>query len=863
MTSRTARLLCLIALTTQTACPLLRGGHATTPSSQGAVGAVRNYTDSDVVTGVAATPTEVFVATLRGVMRYPLAGGNGTRLTTREGLPDNQVFAISSSSDGTVWAATARGVVRWAGDHWTTVGPAQPDVGRPTALLALEGGNVLLGGAQGLARFDGTAWYLLSDRYQVTGFALDQGRPLVATAQSGVLAVRGDYTAVDEYGTASGIPETLVRNVVPTGGGRMWALVQGTNGSKLVYWDGHRWYGYTHEQVRSPWMALVPSRGGAALVVQGGLYDITSDRGEELIPTDAASAEGARRVELTPVRLEPPPPPSPPPPPPPPPTQGRGRGRPARPGRAQHALPDAPGGDKGWTHDDAARGAQASRADAGTASDAGTRAATTASADAGARATTASEASDAGARGATTPVASVDAGARPVAVADAGTRGTTAAMDAGVRVVVGTGADAGATAIATAGDGGAVTAVASADGGAPRPAERTPPPPRPRNIPAYAGPVDVPRGGPTLEAPRFGLVRNERVNLPEDLASMFAASDGLYAARIGLGVTRVAGGPQTDYRSHDLALSRRPLSLATDPDNHVWLVTEDGGAVMYDDRRFSRVTLDPEGTAVPLMFWSRGTRAVAVGRVGNNVVRTYRFAGNGWRQITERPIDTRGPGVLDVKFLAEDERGRVWLGVRVENEGRAREMGVAVIDENLPAATQFHSQVAPTGAEQGAKPAPDDLTAIEFDSNGTAWFAGLSGATSITLPPGGEASVRTYGEANGLRGDLVSDLARGPNDRIYIATPDGLGYWDGQRWAFDIVGSSAVPRVIALAVDINGALWGAGPRGAWRYNGSVFRAVGVGDGLPREDFVDVAVDGENRVWFVTSEGISILSQPRS
>ncbi|MEI8258177.1 MAG: hypothetical protein WCJ30_21070, partial [Deltaproteobacteria bacterium] len=253
----------------------------------------------------------------------------------------------------------------------------------------------------------------------------------------------------------------------------------------------------------------------------------------------------------------------------------------------------------------------------------------------------------------------------------------------------------------------------------------------------------------------------------------------------------------------------------------------------------------------------------AVGRVGPNVLRTYRFAGTSWRQITERPIDTGGPGVIDVKFLSVDERGRFWVGLRVNNAGTVREHGVAVLDDNLPAATQFNSHVAPTGAVQGAAPAPDDLTAVEFDATGTAWFAGLSGATSIQLGATADqpATVHTYNETTGLRGDLVSDLARGPNNRIFVATTEGVGYHDGTRFAFDLVGSSAMPRVIALAADANGQIWGAGQRGAWVYDGTRFRTVGHAEGLPNDSFNDLQVDGENRVWFVTNEGITILSQP--
>jgi hypothetical protein len=432
-------------------------------------------------------------------------------------------------------------------------------------------------------------------------------------------------------------------------------------------------------------------------------------------------------------------------------------------------------------------------------------------------------------------------------------------------------APAGSTATPAAGSaqspGGASTTAGSATPpgtSATAPAPRTPPP-RPRNIPAYSPPIEPTQGGPSLDAPTFGLYAVSEIAATDDLTGAFGVGPQVFLARNALGISRVAGGPAADFRSHDLAMQHRALSLATDSASQVWLVTDDGSAVRYDGNRFARVAVDNDANVVPLMFWSRGTNAAAVARVGHNQLRVYRGDGGRWQAVTDRPIDMGGPGTVDVKFLAVDASGRYWVGIRVANEGQTRELGVAVIDNNLPVATQFNSHVAPTGAEQGAVPAPDDLTAIEFDASGTAWFAGLSGCTSIQMPqtPGGSATVHTYNESNGLRGDLVSDIAKGPGDRIFLATTEGLGVRTPQAFDFGIEGSSAAPRAIALAVDVNGSLWGAGPRGAWVYDGQHFRTIGRGNGLASEAFTDVAVDGENRVWFVTDEGISVLAQPRT
>ena len=801
MKSHALRSLGIVALSVQLSagCSLFGGNRNTTNAHASALGNVHTYTDSDVVTGVTTTPDAIFVATLRGVIKYPAAGGEPRRMTTEQGLPDNQVYAVSSAGVTEVWAATAHGVARWMADHWATVGEGQPDVGRPTAILAIEGGQALLGGAQGIARFDGQHWSMLTNQYQVTAFAMDSGRPIVATANSGVLAIRGDFSALDEYGPNSGVPETLVRSLVPAGAGKFWALVQGTEGSKLAYWNGHQWFGYTSEHIRDPWLALVNHNGAPALVMRGALYDILERRGDELIPTEvSANTDGQRRVTLQPEVVAPPPPPPPPASPEPsspPPGRGRGRGRSAAPTHAP----------AGRGHHDVVHAAM----DAQTASAAPTRTRTTASASPAPTAASASSApSAAPAAASSAPVASAPAISRPP----------------------------------------------------PRP-----PAIRPRNIPAYAGPVEVPHGGPTLDAPTYGLERVRSITLPDDAVTTWSEPTGLYIWRSGLGVSRIAGGEATNFRAHDLAFEHRPLSLATDTNNAVWLVTEDGSPVRYDGTRFSHVVLDNDEHVVPLMFWSRGTVAAAVGRVGPNVIRTYRWSGNGWRQVTERPIDTAGPGTIDVKFFAVDEHQRFWVGLRVNNNGTIREHGVAVLDDSQPAATQFNSHVAPTGAVQGAVPSPDDFTAVEFDESGTAWFAGLSGATSIALPsaPDQPSTVHTYNEANGLRGDLVSDLARGPQNRIYIATTEGIGFHDGNTWSFDIVGSSTVPRVIALAVDVNGSQWGAGQRGAWVYDGTHFRAVGRNDGLPNDSLTDVQVDGENRVWFVSADGITVLTQPRA
>ena len=169
---------------------------------------------------------------------------------------------------------------------------------------------------------------------------------------------------------------------------------------------------------------------------------------------------------------------------------------------------------------------------------------------------------------------------------------------------------------------------------------------------------------------------------------------------------------------------------------------------------------------------------------------------------------------------------------------------------------QYNDNIPATGGENGSARAPSDVTAVDFDSEGNAWLAGLEGAVRI----GANGQVRRYREAEGVQGDLVSDVVKALNNRLFFVTAEGLGTWTGERFNFAIDGASAVPKATALAVDNSGNLWGAGPRGVWRYDGQAFTRIGRAQGLPSEEFNDIAVDAQNRVWFANTDGLVLFDQ---
>jgi ligand-binding sensor domain-containing protein len=382
-----------------------------------------------------------------------------------------------------------------------------------------------------------------------------------------------------------------------------------------------------------------------------------------------------------------------------------------------------------------------------------------------------------------------------------------------------------------------------------------------RELPAAAFPIDPPQNAATVDAPTLGLTMAREGRVPADAVRVDASGREVYVARTGLGVSRLATRAEVtavDYRTHDLAMQRRALSVATDARGNVWLVGEDGGAVRYDGRSFTRVELEEDPQVRPLMFWSRGTTGIAVARVGDsNTVRGYRLEGTTWRRVLAGPIETYGPGIVDAKFLAADSRGRFWMGLRVlppEGNGSARDLGVAVLDPDSPVTVQYNENIPASGGQNGSARAPNDVTAVDFEANGNAWMAGLDGAVRV----GADGAVRRFREAEGLRGELVSDLVRALNSRVFFVTTEGLGVWTGEAFNFAIDGAGAMPRATALAVSSNGDLWGAGPRGVWRYDSNRFTRVGRDEGLPGDAYSDMAIDAQGRVWLASADGLVLF-----
>jgi len=353
---------------------------------------------------------------------------------------------------------------------------------------------------------------------------------------------------------------------------------------------------------------------------------------------------------------------------------------------------------------------------------------------------------------------------------------------------------------------------------------------------------------------------------------------GIWVGTEGLGVVRVSGrGRAHVYRTLDLLASERPFTVAADAQGRAWLLTRDDRAGVLGESGFTSETIEPDPTAgVQLMaFGARGLGAYALGQVrGSAAVRIYRLGDDGWSQLlsrrislsdvptpteedaTEEPVSAEGAPerAFEVTFFRVDPGGRFWLGLseRVADRTEPITRGVAVIDRDVEEVT-YHGQ-SPRGP--GAVRVPDEVAAVAFTRAGDAWLGGLSGAVMLRL----DGEVQRYGESNGLLGDIVNDIAVDREDIPWVATPAGVGRFLRGSWRFFLDALPRGARVSTLAIDSRGEVWGGGPRGGVHYDGERWESLGVEYGLVSQDIRSVHVDGSDRVWFVTNDGLSLLER---
>ncbi len=367
----------------------------------------------------------------------------------------------------------------------------------------------------------------------------------------------------------------------------------------------------------------------------------------------------------------------------------------------------------------------------------------------------------------------------------------------------------------------------------------------------------VPPNHPTIEAPRFviapfGFVADDAYLVRGGVGKLFVADRNRGVTTVGTeGVGRV-------LRSRDL-VAEQDLQVASDERGKTWMITDDGFIAVQHEGSLRRVDT-PRGVRCASIAEAR--RGVYLGCVvidQPNTARVYRRDGDGWTVTWEDTLtfgaqdDAPRPTLESIPMLAVRDDEELWLAlkVRMPDGTGPRLRGLAQVTGGH--VVYHHAYADPAVDGEGALVIPDDFANIDVSEPGRVWLSTLVGAVRL-----GDHQAITFGEARGVRGEVVSDVQVGTHGKVWLAAAEGPGFYFNRHFEFRMPQEVRAARPLRLAMDRHGSVWGAGPNGLVRFDGTDWTVFGEESGLPVTSFVDVEADAAGQLWLLARDRVLLL-----
>lgn len=286
------------------------------------------------------------------------------------------------------------------------------------------------------------------------------------------------------------------------------------------------------------------------------------------------------------------------------------------------------------------------------------------------------------------------------------------------------------------------------------------------------------------------------------------------------------------------------------PSSHVLAVTAYGDGAIFAVRgaglwqweaRGGRVS--PVAGGEPSLRWATAVAALGgdlvVGTVSDGVVRLIPEEGR-WR--VARPWPKWGKGRTTAVVVGAD--GALWVG--------RDQKGLWTLDE------KGQERRAISGSVQGLRVMPDGRLLVDRGievcaASGKRCKATAESPAQVDLPPAG-----------GLPSNHLTALVvhQGPDGQpaLWAGTFDqGLVVRVGDRWLRPVAEGES-PRFVNQLVSAGDSLWVATPTGAYRLHEGRWTRYGETAGLLTDRVNGIHVDDAGRVWFATSEGLSVWGE---
>jgi signal transduction histidine kinase/ligand-binding sensor domain-containing protein len=238
-------------------------------------------------------------------------GGNRV-YTTRDGLPNNEIFSIRQAANGDLLIGARGGMARMHDGKFTTFVPPDP-LARLTIFDTLEdtAGRIWMATPGGLGELSGKQFRivvpgapLLVSAMVVVGEGTD-GAIWGGTYGKGLWRVKGDY--VRQFTTAQGLSSDQIRSLYHGAGGTLWI---GTFGGGLMAMRDGKFSAFTEKDgLLSDNVADISDDGdslwlsttrGICRIAKQQLMDFADGRRKQLEPTNYGLEDGLRSAQCSP-----------------------------------------------------------------------------------------------------------------------------------------------------------------------------------------------------------------------------------------------------------------------------------------------------------------------------------------------------------------------------------------------------------------------------------------------------------------------------------------------------------------------------------------------------------------------------------
>ncbi len=191
-----------------------------------------------------------------------------------------------------------------------------------------------------------------------------------------------------------------------------------------------------------------------------------------------------------------------------------------------------------------------------------------------------------------------------------------------------------------------------------------------------------------------------------------------------------------------------------------------------------------------------------------------------------------------VTSVAQDDQGYLWIATR---KGLARFDGV-----------QFRPMTRAGDFDIGNM----RLTAVLPEASGALWVATYGHGVLHVV----DGVATRYGAAEGVPHDVVWDLSRDRDGRVWLASSRGARYFDGRRWqAPSLPADLAEGGVNVVYQSRDKRLWfGTSHNGLISLHGTTVRRYATGEGLPATAATSVTEAPDGTIWIATPMGLASI-----